>query len=81
VNTSAHGDLSLQEPPALPETSGRDFLSALMMLPTMLGSGVFMLIYIAPSNPALGLGLLGHRSATESAQRRVVPVVLPRVQQ
>ena len=53
------GDLSLQEPPALPETSGRDFLSALMMMPMMLGSGVFMLIYIAPSNPALGLGLFG----------------------
>jgi S-DNA-T family DNA segregation ATPase FtsK/SpoIIIE len=53
------GELSLQEPPALPETVGRDFMSALMMLPMMLGSGVFMLIYIAPNNPVLGLGMFG----------------------
>jgi len=53
------GDLSLQEPPALPETVGRDFMSALMMLPMMLGSGVFMLIYIAPNNPVLGMSMFG----------------------
>ncbi|MER6992732.1 type VII secretion protein EccCa [Saccharopolyspora hirsuta] len=53
------GELSLQEPPALPETVGRDWLSSLMMLPMMLGSGVFMLIYIAPRNPVLGMGMFG----------------------
>jgi S-DNA-T family DNA segregation ATPase FtsK/SpoIIIE len=53
------GDLSLQEPPALPETVGRDYMSALMMLPMMLGSGVFMLIYIAPNNPVLGMTMFG----------------------
>ncbi len=53
------GELSLQEPPALPETVGRDFMSALMMLPMMMGSGVFMLIYIAPNNPVLGMSMFG----------------------
>lgn len=53
------GELSLQEPPALPETVGRDWLSSLMVLPMMLGSGVFMLIYIGPRNPVLGMGMFG----------------------
>ncbi|MBK1787791.1 type VII secretion protein EccCa [Prauserella cavernicola] len=53
------GELSLQEPPALPETVGRDFLSAMMMLPMMMGGGVFMLIFIAPRNPVLGMTMFG----------------------
>ncbi|MEU3269278.1 type VII secretion protein EccCa [Saccharomonospora sp. NPDC006951] len=53
------GELSLQEPPSLPETVGRDFLSAMMMLPMMMGGGVFMLIFIAPRNPALGMTMFG----------------------
>ncbi|GAB3451629.1 type VII secretion protein EccCa [Actinophytocola sediminis] len=54
------GELSLQEPPSLPEVAGgRDFLSSLMMLPMMLGSGVFMLVYMGRTNPWLGLGMFG----------------------
>ncbi len=53
------GELSLQEPPSLPEASGRDILSSLMMLPMMLGSGVFMLVYMGRTNPLLGLGMFG----------------------
>ncbi|MFD2420780.1 type VII secretion protein EccCa [Amycolatopsis pigmentata] len=53
------GELSLQEPPALPESVGRDFMSALMMLPMMLGSGVFMLVYLGQTKPLLGLGMFG----------------------
>src|SRR5689334_18046290 len=53
------GELSLQEPPALPESVGRDFMSALMMLPMTLGSGVFMLVYLGRANPLLGLGMFG----------------------
>ncbi|OLF17629.1 type VII secretion protein EccCa [Actinophytocola xanthii] len=53
------GELSLQEPPALPETVGRDIMSALMMLPMTLFGGVFMLLYIAPNNPVLGLTMFG----------------------
>jgi len=53
------GELSLQEPPALPELAGRDYMTSLMMLPMMLGGGVFMLIYIGPRNPILALGMFG----------------------
>ncbi|MET0133895.1 MAG: type VII secretion protein EccCa [Kibdelosporangium sp.] len=53
------GDLALQEPPALPEVTGRDFLSALMTLPMMLGTGAMMLVFIAPNNPVLGIGMFG----------------------
>ncbi len=53
------GELSLQEPPALPEVAGRDYMTSLMMLPMMLGGGVFMLIYIGPRNPVLALGMFG----------------------
>jgi len=53
------GELSLQEPPALPETLGRDMLTGLMMLPMMLGSGVMMLVFIGRSNPILGMSMFG----------------------
>ncbi|MEV0705224.1 type VII secretion protein EccCa [Saccharopolyspora sp. NPDC050389] len=54
------GELALEEPPTLPEASGgKDILSSLMMIPMMLGTGVFMLIYMGRMNPMLGLGMFG----------------------
>jgi hypothetical protein len=54
------GELSLQEPPTLPEVGARDFLMSLMML----GSGVFMLVYMGRTNPLLAPRGAGHRGGS-----------------
>ncbi|UVS79703.1 type VII secretion protein EccCa [Actinokineospora sp. UTMC 2448] len=51
------GDLPLQEPPTLPETTGGGLGSTLVMLPMTIGGAVVMLMFIGPRNPALGLGM------------------------
>ncbi|MGW5050414.1 type VII secretion protein EccCa [Actinokineospora sp. NPDC004072] len=53
------GDLSLQEPPTLPETTGGGFGAALVMLPMTLGGAVMMLVLIGPRNPGMGMGMAG----------------------
>jgi S-DNA-T family DNA segregation ATPase FtsK/SpoIIIE len=53
------GDLSLQEPPVLPEVSGRSWGSVLMMLPMVLGGAVMMLFMVGRSNAGSGLMMAG----------------------
>ncbi|WP_434444132.1 type VII secretion protein EccCa [Lentzea sp. E54] len=53
------GELSLQEPPVLPESVGGGLGSALIMLPMTIGGAVMMLVMIGPSNPAMGMGMAG----------------------
>nr|WP_173034146.1 type VII secretion protein EccCa [Phytohabitans flavus] len=58
------GELSLQEPPELPDVSGGNgFRSAMMILPMALMSGVMMLLFVGPSRggPVMWLmsGLIG----------------------
>ncbi|MGX7828854.1 type VII secretion protein EccCa [Actinokineospora sp. 24-640] len=53
------GELSLQEPPVLPETAGGGMGGMMATLPMMLGSGVMMLVFIGPSNPVMGMGMMG----------------------
>jgi hypothetical protein len=53
------GELSLQEPPALPETTGGGLGSAPVMLPMTVGGGAMMLMFIGPSNPMMGMGMAG----------------------
>ncbi|GAA3677679.1 type VII secretion protein EccC [Lentzea roselyniae] len=53
------GELSLQEPPVLPETAAGGLGPALVMLPMTIGGAVMMLMMMGPSNPAMGLGGAG----------------------
>ncbi|QWF82748.1 type VII secretion protein EccCa [Amycolatopsis sp. CA-230715] len=54
------GELSIEEPPTLPESGGsKDIMSSLMVMPMMMGTGVFMLVYMGRSNPWLGVGMFG----------------------
>jgi S-DNA-T family DNA segregation ATPase FtsK/SpoIIIE len=49
------GEFPMQEPPALPETTGGNLAPLLMGLPMAAGSGVMMLVFIQPgSNRTLG---------------------------
>lgn len=47
------GELSLQEPPALPEVQAKDPVMMFTMIPMMLMSGVMMLVFMGQRNPTL----------------------------
>ncbi|MDQ2589053.1 type VII secretion protein EccCa [Saccharothrix yanglingensis] len=51
------GELSLQEPPVLPESAGGGMGQALMMLPMMAGGAVMMIMMMGRSNIGMGLGM------------------------
>ncbi|MGH3376972.1 MAG: type VII secretion protein EccCa [Actinoallomurus sp.] len=61
------GELSLQEPPVLPEAPTGNMGVLLMYLPMAIGSSVTILIFVSPSKPGLGLlaaGLMALTSMT-----------------
>ena len=61
------GELSLQEPPVLPEAPTGNLGMLLMYLPMAVGSSVTILIFVSPSKPGLGLlaaGLMALTSMT-----------------
>ncbi|HEY0537491.1 MAG TPA: type VII secretion protein EccCa [Actinoallomurus sp.] len=61
------GELSLQEPPVLPEAPTGNLGIMLMYLPMAIGSSVTILIFVSPSKPGLGLlaaGLMALTSMT-----------------
>ncbi len=61
------GELSLQEPPVLPEAPTGNLGILLMYLPMAVGSSVTILIFVSPSKPGLGLlaaGLMALTSMT-----------------
>ena len=47
------GEISIQEPPEVPEAQGGAMRAALTFMPMMLMSGVMMLMFIGPSRGAL----------------------------
>ncbi|WP_329791553.1 type VII secretion protein EccCa [Lentzea sp. DG1S-22] len=51
------GELSLQEPPVLPETVGGGLGPLLMMIPMAAGSAVMMVMMFGRSNMGMGLGM------------------------
>ncbi|RZT79459.1 S-DNA-T family DNA segregation ATPase FtsK/SpoIIIE [Micromonospora violae] len=53
------GDITLQEPPELPQTQSNGMRHALMVLPMALMSGVMMLMYITMSRGPLTFVMLG----------------------
>ncbi len=61
------GELSLQEPPVLPEAPTGNLGMLLMYMPMAIGSSVTILIFVSPSRPGLGLlaaGLMALTSMT-----------------
>jgi S-DNA-T family DNA segregation ATPase FtsK/SpoIIIE len=61
------GELSLQEPPVLPEAPTGNLGMLLMYLPMAIGSSVTILLFVSPSKPGLGLmaaGLMAMTSMT-----------------
>jgi ESX secretion system protein EccC len=61
------GELSLQEPPVLPEAPTGNLGMLLMYLPMAIGSSVTILLFVSPSRPGLGLlaaGLMALTSMT-----------------
>ncbi|OLR93349.1 type VII secretion protein EccCa [Actinokineospora bangkokensis] len=53
------GELTLQEPPVLPETVGGGMGGMVVMVPMALGSAVMMVVFMGQSNPAMGMGMGG----------------------
>ncbi|GAA3057071.1 type VII secretion protein EccCa [Actinokineospora globicatena] len=53
------GELSLQEPPVLPETIGGGMGGMLMYLPMTIGGGAAMLFFMGPQNPQMALMMAG----------------------
>ncbi|WP_026422041.1 type VII secretion protein EccC [Actinokineospora inagensis] len=53
------GELSLQEPPVLPETIGGGMGGMLMYLPMTVGGGAAMLFFMGPQNPQMALMMAG----------------------
>ncbi|MDQ1292909.1 MAG: segregation ATPase FtsK/SpoIIIE, family [Actinomycetota bacterium] len=53
------GEISLQEPPSLPEVTGTDLSSALMYLPMMVGSSAMVFLYARPGGSATTTYLVG----------------------
>ncbi|MFT7841746.1 type VII secretion protein EccCa [Saccharothrix sp. BKS2] len=51
------GELSLQEPPVLPESTGGGLGAALLMLPMALGGALMMVFMFGRTNMAMGLGM------------------------
>jgi S-DNA-T family DNA segregation ATPase FtsK/SpoIIIE len=61
------GELSLQEPPVLPEAPTGNLGMLLMYVPMAIGSSVTILLFVSPSKPGLGLmaaGLMAMTSMT-----------------
>ncbi|GLY74850.1 type VII secretion protein EccCa [Actinoallomurus iriomotensis] len=61
------GELSLQEPPVLPEAPTGNLGMLLMYLPMAIGSSMTILLFVSPSKPGLGLlaaGLMAMTSMT-----------------
>ncbi|MFB9838648.1 type VII secretion protein EccCa [Actinoallomurus acaciae] len=61
------GELSLQEPPVLPEAPTGNLGMLLMYLPMAIGSSMTILLFVSPSRPGLGLlaaGLMAMTSMT-----------------
>ncbi|MBT0770192.1 type VII secretion protein EccCa [Kineosporia sp. J2-2] len=61
------GELSLQEPPVLPEAPTGNLGMLLMYLPMAIGSSVMILLFVSPSKPGMGLmaaGLMAMTSMT-----------------
>ncbi len=58
------GELSLQEPPVLPEAPTGNLGMLLMYLPMAIGSSVTILIFVSPSKPGLGLMAAGLMALT-----------------
>jgi S-DNA-T family DNA segregation ATPase FtsK/SpoIIIE len=61
------GELSLQEPPVLPEAPTGNLGMLLMYMPMAIGSSVTILLFVSPSKPGLGLmaaGLMAMTSMT-----------------
>ncbi|MFI0444796.1 type VII secretion protein EccCa [Actinomadura sp. 6N118] len=48
------GEIVLQEPPAIPETQGGGWISAVTYLPMALASGVMMLVFVGPGGQIIG---------------------------
>ncbi|PPK70908.1 type VII secretion protein EccCa [Actinokineospora auranticolor] len=53
------GELSLQEPPVLPETVGGGMGGTLMYLPMAIGGGAAMLFFMGPQNPQMAFMMAG----------------------
>jgi DNA segregation ATPase FtsK/SpoIIIE, S-DNA-T family len=53
------GDVTIQEPPALPDVQSGGLRSAMMVLPMMLMSGVMVLVFVGTSKGALTWVMLG----------------------
>ncbi|GLZ38932.1 type VII secretion protein EccCa [Actinokineospora sp. NBRC 105648] len=53
------GELSLQEPPVLPETIGGGMGGMMMMLPMTIGGGAAMLFFMGPQNPQMAMMMAG----------------------
>jgi S-DNA-T family DNA segregation ATPase FtsK/SpoIIIE len=58
------GELSLQEPPVLPEAPSGNLGMLLMYLPMAIGSSVTILLFVSPSKPGLGLAAAGLMALT-----------------
>jgi S-DNA-T family DNA segregation ATPase FtsK/SpoIIIE len=58
------GELSLQEPPVLPEAPTGNLGMLLMYLPMAIGSSVTILLFVSPSKPGLGLMAAGLMALT-----------------
>jgi DNA segregation ATPase FtsK/SpoIIIE, S-DNA-T family len=58
------GELSLQEPPVLPEAPTGNLGMLLMYVPMAIGSSVTILLFVSPSKPGLGLMAAGLMAMT-----------------
>src|SRR5258705_13170723 len=75
------GDISIQEPPALPEVQSSGLRNAMTYLPMMLMSGVMMLMFVGGRGPlsyimlglmavAMGGMLIGQMAASSGDRKR-----------
>ncbi len=67
------GELSLQEPPVLPEAPTGNLGMMLMYLPMALGSGALLMLFMSPAKGGMSMiavGLLAMTSLTSGTWRR-----------